>query len=310
MNKPVLFLVFNRFDTTKEVFEQIRLAKPKKLYIASDGPRNNVDGEDEKVTQTRKWILDNIDWECSVKTRFSDCNQGCGKAISSAVSWFFKQEPEGIILEDDCVPSQSFFKFCEELLNKYRNDKRIWHISGDGFYEDGNVKESYYFAKIMHCWGWAGWADRWEKYKFDLDWFDEKFLANFSNRYEVQDYFKEILHKMKNNEIDTWDYQWTFTIAAQKGLCINPYKNLVKNIGYIGVHFNDNNPLAGMQTFEIKKIIHPKIIKYNHKAIDYIYTNILGIAKENKTNCLFKKEKQGNQSKITILGFIKFAYKK
>ena len=161
MNKAVLLITFNRLDYIKEVFEQIKLAKPPRLYLFSDGARKNIEGENEKVQAVRNWVLSNINWNCDVKTKFLETNSGgCAYGIPTAVSWFFKNEQDGIILEDDCVPNQSFFRYCEELLDKYKDDKRIWHITGYGYYNDINAKETYYFAKIQHCWGWASWADR------------------------------------------------------------------------------------------------------------------------------------------------------
>jgi len=272
LKKPLLFLIFNRLDTTQKVFEQIKIAKPPKLYIASDGARESVEGEDKIVSEVRKYVLNNIDWDCEVKTKFNDENLGCGRAISGAITWFFENEPEGIILEDDCVPNQSFFPYCEELLEKYRDDKRVWHIASTGFYQDDEAEDSYYFAKIMHCWGWAGWADRWKKYRFDLDWFDKKLLSNFSSNKQVITYFRNILNQMKGGKIDTWDYQYTFLIIANNGFCINPYKNLISNIGENGIHFSSKSPLMYLPAYEIGKLKHPTNVKFNHKAIKYIYS--------------------------------------
>ncbi|MDD3437175.1 MAG: hypothetical protein PHC64_08505 [Candidatus Gastranaerophilales bacterium] len=148
MKKAVLFLIFNRTDTTQKVFGQIRVAKPPRLYIASDGSREGRAGEKEAVEELRKWVLENIDWDCQVKTLFREQNLGCGKAVSSAITWFFNQEADGIILEDDCLPSQSFFNYCEELLDYYKEDKRIWHISGANLLRTTDLEESYYFSNF------------------------------------------------------------------------------------------------------------------------------------------------------------------
>jgi len=130
LETAVLFLVFNRLDTTKQVFEAIKKAKPPRLYIAADGARKNIDNEDKIVQDIRNYLISNIDWECEVKTLFREKNLGCKYAVSGAIDWFFENKEMGIILEDDCLPSQSFFWFCEELLNKYKDDKRIFLISG------------------------------------------------------------------------------------------------------------------------------------------------------------------------------------
>lgn len=280
MNKAVLFMIFNRPDTTQRVFEAIREAKPPRLYIASDGPRANKEGESETVESTRKLVLDNIDWDCEVKTLLREENLGCGKAVSGAITWFFGQEQDGIILEDDCLPNPSFFGYCEELLDYYKGSKKVMHISGDQFIPDFDNGASYYFTKIQHCWGWASWADRWADYDFDLDEFKEKDIKNFSDNKNVQKYWLDILNKMKRGEIDTWDYQWVFTIVLKNGLCINPAKNLISNIGFgeNSTHTSDeDNPLANLPTYEIKDIVHLQRKDIDKRNIDYIYQNHFGI---------------------------------
>lgn len=278
MKKAVLFLTFNRLDYTKQVFKQIEIAKPPRFYIASDGARVDKKGEKQKVQEIREWLLSHITWDCEVKTLFRDENLGCGRGVSSAVTWFFENETDGIILEDDCVPNQSFFTFCEELLVRYKDDLRIWHIAGDAPYDNLKAKESYYFAKIQHCWGWASWADRWAHYKFDLDFYDERHIEKLSKRKVVRAAFLNILNAMKEHKIDTWDYQWAFCIVANNGYCINPYKNLVCNIGDFGVHFSgDGGNLLHRQTYALDKIIHPKSVEYNLHAIEHIYKNHFGI---------------------------------
>jgi len=283
MNKAILFLIFNRPETTRLVFEEIKKAKPPRLYLASDGPRLHKEGEFEIVQETRKMVLDGINWDCEVKTLFRDENLGCGKAVSSAITWFFENERDGIILEDDCLPSESFFVFCEQLLDYYRDDKRVMHISGDQFIYDFKGEASYYFAKIQHVWGWASWADRWNHYDFDLMNYDEKNVKKFSEDRNVQKYWLNILKMMKQKKIDTWDYQWTFKIVEMSGMCINPSKNLISNIGF-GVnstHTSDeNNALANLPTFNIGEIRHPKIVKFNWDAINWIYENHFGIRRK------------------------------
>ena len=151
---PILFLIFSRPQTTQRVFEVIRKIKPTKLYIGADGPRGNLPGEAERCVQARK-IATAVDWDCDVRTLFHEENLGCGQAPSSAISWFFKNESEGIILEDDCMPALSIFPFCAELLARYRDDTRIMHISGSNF-EKGNGPDkgySYYFSNFVCCWG-------------------------------------------------------------------------------------------------------------------------------------------------------------
>jgi hypothetical protein len=267
---PILFLIFNRLDTTKQVFEMIRKVAPIKLYIASDGPRENRDDEKEKVETVRNYVLESMDWDCEVKTLFRDVNLGCGKAVSEAITWFFKNEEMGIILEDDCLPSLSFFPFCKELLEKYKDNEKIYHIAGYIQLANTGITHSYYFTPFMNCWGWASWRRAWNQYDFDLTNVDiflsskklEKLFIRYPDRKERIDNFK----KMEKHKIDTWDYQWEYCIFNNNGICINPAKNLITNIGFgvDGTHLISVDPHRfNKKRFEITKIKHPKKIKIN-----------------------------------------------
>lgn len=281
MKKAILLMTFTRLDTLKAVFEQIRIAKPPRLYVASDGPRESKEGEKEIVEAVRNWILNNIDWDCEVKTLFREKNLGCGSAVASAISWFFENETDGIILEDDCVPCQSFFYYCEELLNYYKEDKRIWHIAGDnplGTWDNG---ASYYFAKIQHCWGWATWADRWKNHQLDLKDYDEKNIRKFSKDKWVQKFWERDLDYTQKNKGHSWDSQWVFKIVENNGICINPSKNLISNIGDQGEHFDENTDKSRLnrKVYELEKIVHPEKIEVDEQAVDLIYKKAYGIRK-------------------------------
>ena len=176
---PILFLIFNRPDTTKLVFESIKRIKPAKLYIAADGARKHKVGEDLLCKETRS-IIDLIDWECEIKTLLRTENLGCKIAVSSAIDWFFENEEQGIILEDDCLPNESFFNFCEQLLNQFKENKEIMHISGNNF-QDGITRGdgSFYFSKYNHIWGWATWKRAWKLYNVKLEIEDKKEIEIF-----------------------------------------------------------------------------------------------------------------------------------
>lgn len=255
----VLFLVFNRLDTTKQVFEAIRLAKPQRLYIAADGARDSREDEAAKVKLVRDYVMNNIDWNCEVKTLFRDENLGCKSAVSGAIDWFFDKEEMGIILEDDCLPSQSFFWFCEELLLKYKDDMRVWHISGDNF--QNGIKRGdadYYFSKFNHIWGWATWKNRWKSYDVNLHEYNKfksnDLIKNIWGDKVKQEYWTGIFNKVSNNKIDTWDYQWTYTCWVNGGLSILPNINLIKNIGF-GIDAThtllNNSELSNLENFDV-----------------------------------------------------------
>jgi hypothetical protein len=237
---PILFLIFNRPDTTRIVLNQLKKAKPKRLFVAADGPREWVLGEKEKCEQTRK-IISTIDWDCEVKTLIRSENLGCGLAISSAISWFFSEVEEGIILEDDCFPDLSFLPYCQELLLKYRDVDSVMLIGGNNF-QNGIVRGygSYYFSHYPEIWGWASWRRAWEHYDFRMSDLENTLAAGnlndvFKSRKE-RDYWYQKFLQTKNGGINTWDYQLTYCILKNKGIAITPQINLVKNIGL------DNNP--------------------------------------------------------------------
>lgn len=236
LQTAVLFLVFNRLDTTKQVFQAIRQAKPPRLYIAADGARVNKEGEHDKVGAVREYILQNIDWDCKIKTLFRDQNLGCKYAVSEAITWFFENEERGIILEDDCLPSQSFFWFCEELLVEYNDDDSIFLISSDARgSEYVCLKEDYAFCKYPLIWGWASWARAWKNYDPELeDWPKQKWImpASISSHQQTVMFWEKIFQKMYDKKIDTWDYQLCYLTFKNRGKCIVPRVNLVSNIGF------------------------------------------------------------------------------
>ena len=285
-NKPVLFLIFNRPDLTEEVFEEIRQAQPKQLFIAADGARN----EKERILceQTRK-IIEKVDWDCKVETLFREENLGCQKAVSSAIDWFFEHVEEGIILEDDCVPSQSFFVFCQELLNYYRDTSQVMHIAGHSHIEPKHIKrESYYFSPIQFCWGWATWKRAWKFFDVEMKNYsqlEEGIRNTFSEKYR-QDYWLDILKKVESGKINSWAYIWTFTIFAQNGLCVTPVKNLITNIGFekSATHTKGISNLANRKSYEINRIVHPKTIIYDKKMLELNMKKIFGVER-------FKKQK-------------------
>lgn len=259
LQTPILFLIFNRLETTKQVFQKIREVKPRQLFIAADGPRKGYKNESEACTNVRNYILKNIDWDCNVKTLFRNDNLGCGKAVSEAITWFFKNVDQGIILEDDCLPNNSFFKFCEEMLIKYKNEETIFTINGFNPYpqEITDTWQNYSLIKMPHIWGWATWKRAWEKYDFNMKNLHtkefEKILIDIWHKKRFIKYWKNVLQATKNNQIDTWDYQWTYSIWLNNGWCITPKYNFINNIGFnSGTHtLNKKDNLSIIKTKEI-----------------------------------------------------------
>jgi hypothetical protein len=277
MRSPVLFLVFNRPAPTAQVFAAIRAARPTRLYVAADGARSNRPGEAERCEVTRR-IATAVDWPCEVKTLFRDRNLGCKRAVSQALDWYFGCEEEGIVLEDDCVPDPSFFLYCDELLERHRNDERVALISGDNFQfgrEYGDA--SYYFSRYVHIWGWASWRRFWRNYDPDTkDWpafRDGKGLGRvFGQRSREIRYWRRVLDAVHQGKIDTWDYQVNFAVWAHRMLTILPQKNLVKNIGFgtDATHTTARSKFADMSAERIDlPLRHPAAFETCSAADDY-----------------------------------------
>lgn len=277
---PILFLVFNRPDTTQKVFEKIRSVQPRQLFIAADGPRTNNEGEKEKTEAVRKLILNAIDWDCEVKTLFRDNNLGCGKAVSEGITWFFEHVEQGIILEDDTLPDLSFFPFCAELLERYKTQDKIMHISGASFLDQKRKKinGSYYFSNYVYIWGWATWHHAWKRYSFDIDRFSsQEVLMPFKNKKE-RNYWRNILEQLSKKQIDTWDYQWAMSIWCNDGIAINSCYNLVQNIGFYSEATHTKTQHNNIRHLRLENISdltlsHPKEIKVNSGYDQYIFRN-------------------------------------
>lgn len=276
-NTPILFLIFNREDTSFQVLEAIKKVKPAKLYIASDGSRDHVENEFETCQKLREQILSSINWSCEIKTLFRDKNLGCKIAVSSAIDWFFEHEEYGIILEDDCLPNHSFFFFIQELLLKYQNNFNIGMISGNNFIPEYKVTDSYLFSYHCHIWGWGTWRRAWKLYDISLSsWNNTALTTKYSNKSELQ-YWNNIFKKIKNNEINTWDYQWVYTCISNDLLSIIPSHNLVQNIGFDerATHTKTVLDFYNVSSSEINfPIIHPEVIKRNQKADILIFNKL------------------------------------
>ncbi|MCQ9203199.1 MAG: hypothetical protein JJ845_001750 [Prochlorococcus marinus CUG1436] len=238
MKLPILIIAWKRPFCTSQLINSIRDVKPKNIFLACDGPNINNKEEIELVKQTRNILDKEIDWPCEKHTLYNSSNQGCRLGVTKAINWFFENVREGIILEDDCIPHPDFFKFTELLIDRYRNDKRVWTISGNNF-QNGKWRGdgSYYFSKFAHCWGWATWKDRWEIYpEEEFIWeklIKARMLDNiFTTRKELR-YWNSIFNKLyKDNKPDSWAYRWFLLCQAKGGLNILPNKNLVQNIGF------------------------------------------------------------------------------
>ena len=277
---PVLLTCWKRPEKVLRVIEALKVISPKKVYVSCDGPNKNIVGNKEKVEETKRVLMENINWDCKLSTKFFSENYGCRMAMTKAINWFFNNEIEGIIIEDDCLPSEEFFIFCSELINRYRFNNDIWSISGTNF-QNGKWRGegSYYFSKYFQCWGWATWSDRWQNMDSDLDgWKKDKekiFNNTFFESRKEKNYWSKIFNNLLyKNKPDSWAYRWAFTCFKNKGLIIIPNKNLVQNIGF---DKEATNTIFNSYNQKIKKglipLVHPNSILRDEIADNYTFKN-------------------------------------
>ncbi|NBH81458.1 glycosyltransferase family 2 protein [bacterium C-53] len=235
LQTPVVMIVFNRLDTTRRVFEQVRMARPLKLYIVSDAPRKHKEGEKEKVEEVRRYIESGIDWECETNFDYASENMGCQHRVASGLNFVFQKEEMAIILEDDCVPRPEFFRFCDEMLFRYKEDERIMQISGCNLVPEYRAKEPYLFSMFCSIWGWATWRRAWEKFDFSM-----KEYPEFRRKKIIYQLFPEAAAQIIEGEMDrvydrrmnSWAYRWLLSRMVNSGLGITPPVNLIENVGF------------------------------------------------------------------------------
>jgi hypothetical protein len=278
LTTPLAFLIFNRPDTTARVFEAIRQAKPPKLLVVADGPRPDRADDIEKCKESRA-IIDGVDWDCEVLTNYSGVNLGYKKRVSSGLDWVFEIVEEAIILEDDCLPDSTFFRFCQVMLDQYSLDERIMMITGTnwlGRWKDRS--QSYHFSCHGVTWGWASWRRAWQYFDYDLKLWANSEIRDVLAGDKLFKYREQIYWKTYQNPdaVTWWDYQWGFSRLVQSGLSIVPSVNLISNIGF-GENSSHtklpNAELANLNTssLEFPLKINPFVAvdrKYDEKMFD------------------------------------------
>jgi hypothetical protein len=265
---PIAFLIFNRPDTTESVFREIARARPKRLLVVADGARADKPGEAEKCAAARA-VIERVDWDCEVLKNYSDVNLGCRRRISSGLDWVFDTVEEAVILEDDCLPSPSFFPFCAELLARYRDDSRVMQICGSNFLKGWRRDEySYYFSNYGPIWGWASWRRAWKLYDVEMklwpEFREKRLLEDFCLSPEEVEQRRKIYDMVFSGEMDTWDLQWGFSKLVNSGLSITPNANLISNIGFGAgaTHTSsENHPFAALKVEELAfPLSHPAFV--------------------------------------------------
>ncbi len=283
---PIVLIVYNRLEQTKKIVASILQAQPAQVFLIADAPRENT-ADDYKKCQAVRQFLDQTEWNCQVFKNYAETNLGSKQRISTGLDWVFSQVESAIILEDDCLPDRSFFPFCEELLNRYRDDRRIFSISGDNFqFGRTRTNYSYYYSLYNHCWGWATWRRAWQHYDVDMKLWetvrDYDWLNDILQNKAAAKYWRHKFQQTYMGKFDAWDYRWTLSCWLQSGLTILPNQNLVSNIGFdrqSSTHTkNKNSPFANMPTeamdFPLK---HPPFVIRDTQADNFTYENMFSL---------------------------------
>lgn len=236
MKTTVALILFRRPDRTARVFERIREARPEKLFLIADGPRPGND-DDARGCEEARAVVERVDWPCEAVRDFADENLGLKRRIPSGLDRVFEETPQAIILEDDCLPHPTFFRYCEELLERYRDDERIVHIAGSQLLPDPPRDASYHFTRYVHVWGWASWRRAWRLYDVDLsDWHSmppADRAARLRRMFETEDERRFWRFVWDGSpKIDNWDAQWAYACLSRGLLGINPNRNLISNVGF------------------------------------------------------------------------------
>jgi hypothetical protein len=303
LKTPVALIIFKRPQETERVFAEIRKVKPQKLLVVADGPRADRLGEDQECAQARA-IIDRVDWDCEVLKNYADTNIGCRWRVCSGINWVFETVEEAIILEDDCLPHPTFFRFAEELLERYRDDRRIMSISGQNVqFGRQRTDYSYYFSRYHHGWTWATWRRAWQHYDFDMKLWPEirdgNFLEDVLGDSHAAKVWTNIFQLCYEKKLEAWDFQFTFASFIQNGMNILANVNLVSNIGHGTKATNTsdvNSPYNNMPveaiTFPMK---HPPFAIRDTQADNFTQNTLFdydpSLLKkvQNKINKLLKK---------------------
>ena len=284
---PVVFMVFNRPEKTRIVFNEIKRVQPERFFIIADGPRN--EGDKPKCQAVREIIDAGIDWPCQVFRKYSDTNFGCKTNIASGIDWVFKNVEEAIFLEDDCVPDQSFFPFCAELLEKYRRQEKIMQICGYNMAvldKKFKCQDSYYFSNIGIMLGWASWRRAWKYNDVNVSrWPEVKksgLLKNTLKDDAIVNHYNHLFDDYYDQKVDSWDSPWFLARWLNGGLSVVSKNNLIKNIGFDAeaAHksIDPNDPRGHIPVKAVEfPLVHPSKIAINSEADFFTFKYHLSI---------------------------------
>ncbi len=285
-DSPVIFCIFNRPETTRRVFERIAEAQPPKLYIIADAPRADKAGEAERCRQTRA-IAENITWDCELTLDYAETNLGCRQRLFSGVSKAFKLYEFAIILEDDCYPSNDFFRFVDTLRDRYSDDAQVTHISGTAFVRPKHPCACYYRSNFPIIWGWATWQKHWQTFDLTTPYWPElkqELLDGAPIQSHVLKRFVQRLDKAQRGEVNSWAYPYVAHTLKKRGHCLSPTYNLISNIGFgteATTTINQTSPQAQLPVDPLPSEIGAP----SASEIDAHYSNLQLI------NCIYRPKK-------------------
>jgi len=267
VNTPVAFIAFNRPDCTARTLAAIRMARPPRLFVIADGPRDGNSEDASSCAAVRRLIEAVIDWPCEVGRNYSDRNLGCAARVASGLTWAFSHSERLVVIEDDCLPDQSFFWFCDELLESYAGDTRVGQICGcPRYFSSIERRTSYIFSRYGAIWGWASWRRAWASYSLHLEsW--PRFSASGALHAVVQSRAEYALRaalyqRLYEEAPDTWDFQWGYAKLSQGMLSAVPCRNLIENIGFDrgGTHVEPGGKF-GLDRMHLNyPLVHPEFV--------------------------------------------------
>lgn len=266
---PVLMLVFNRPDKTRAVFEQVRRLRPTRLFVAADGPRPDRPEDVERCEQTRA-VFDAVDWPCTVETLYRDVNLGCKAGVESGITWFFSAVEAGIVLEDDCIPAPSFFPYCADLLERYRDTDDVMMITGTNMLGEWKAdRQSYHLCRTPTIWGWATWRRAWQHYDPALSaWRDPAARARVRDLLGPDQYrwWRTRLDSVAAGRVDTWDWPWALAVMLERGTTATPARNLITNIGFDAEATHTRNEWSETAGLPAADLTFPLRLPATHEA--------------------------------------------
>jgi len=284
IESPVALFIYNRPELTREMFKRVASARPHRLLIVADGAKNE---QDDRLCSESREMVSEIRWNCDVDTLYADVNMGCGARISSGLDWVFSHVDEAIILEDDCIPHETFFSFCSELLDRYRDEPEVMCINGTNF-QSGirRTPFSYHFSRYCSSWGWATWARAWRLYDYRLNsWPEFAASDDFSELFEYKKeelFWRNLLDKMylTPEDVNTWDHQWNYCCWKNGGLAIEPEINMVENRGFgseDSTHTNSSRSdwVPVLNSYGIPTLTHPGEISRCLEADSHIFNVVI-----------------------------------